>query len=119
LYVSYCHCLQFLGWRGAALMTPLVCLAAGAVFFAGSLFPPGSLPVSSPMAALLALGPIAGIMVQVRAPARLMCTVCYLVWNADMMCRAVQMPSAASYGFVLTICVLCHAAASHSAKYQP
>lgn len=48
-------------------MTPLVCLAAGAVFFAGSLFPPGSLPASGPLAALLALGPIAGIMVQVRA----------------------------------------------------
>uniref|UniRef100_A0A383WNC7 ADP,ATP carrier protein n=1 Tax=Tetradesmus obliquus TaxID=3088 RepID=A0A383WNC7_TETOB len=56
---------QYLGWRGAALMTPLVCLAAGAVFFAGSLFPPGSLPASGPLAALLALGPIAGIMVQV------------------------------------------------------
>jgi hypothetical protein len=46
-------------------MTPLVCLVAGAVFFAGSLFPPGSVAAGSPMAALLALGPIAGIMVQV------------------------------------------------------
>jgi ATP/ADP translocase len=61
----FCLWLQYLGWRGAALMTPLVCLAAGAVFFAGSLFPPGSLPASGPVAALLALGPIAGIMVQV------------------------------------------------------
>jgi hypothetical protein len=83
LFFHLCAVVQFLGWRGAALMTPLVCLAAGAVFFAGSLFPPGSLPVSSPMAALLALGPIAGIMVQVKL---CLCN----PGNAGMMCRAIH-----------------------------
>lgn len=45
-------------------MTPLVCLASGAVFFAGSLIPAGQ--ANGSLAALLALAPMAGIMVQVR-----------------------------------------------------
>lgn len=47
-------------------MTPLVCLVSGAVFFAGSLVPAGSAAAGSWLAALLALAPTAGIVVQVR-----------------------------------------------------
>lgn len=54
-----------LGWRGAALATPLVCMASGTLFLAGSFFPAGSLPAGSPWAALLALAPAAGIVAQV------------------------------------------------------
>eukprot|EP00775_Hariotina_reticulata_P006953 gene6953-7169_t len=56
---------QFLGWRGAALVTPVVILLSGAVFFAGSLYPPGSVAAGSQLAMLLALGPAAGIVAQV------------------------------------------------------
>jgi ATP/ADP translocase len=59
---------QFLGWRGAALATPLVMLASGAIFFGAALFPAaaGGGPLPSPvLAALLALGPLAGLVAQV------------------------------------------------------
>ncbi|KAF8060041.1 AATP2 [Scenedesmus sp. PABB004] len=46
---------QRLGWRGAALMTPLVCLASGAVFFAGSMVPAGAAVPGSLLAALVAV----------------------------------------------------------------
>lgn len=47
-------------------MTPMVCLIAGALFFAGSYLPAGSAAAGTPLALLLAAGPIAGIVVQVR-----------------------------------------------------
>lgn len=55
-----------LGWGGAALATPLVMLVSGAIFFAGSLFPPGTALPGTALALLLALGPAAGIVAQVR-----------------------------------------------------
>lgn len=54
-----------MGWGGAALATPLVLLVAGAIFFAGSLFPPGTALPGTALALLLALGPAAGIVAQV------------------------------------------------------
>lgn len=56
---------QVLGWGGAALATPLVMLVSGAIFFAGSLFPPGTALPGTALAMLLALGPAAGIVAQV------------------------------------------------------
>lgn len=58
-------CAQVLGWGGAALATPLVMLVSGAIFFAGSLFPPGTALPGTALALLLALGPAAGIVAQV------------------------------------------------------
>jgi ATP/ADP translocase len=58
-------CLQVLGWGGSALATPLVLLVAGAVFFAGSLFPAGTALPGTALAMMLALGPAAGIVAQV------------------------------------------------------
>lgn len=60
---------QYLGWRGAALVTPIVCLGAGALFFAGALWPLSSVAAGGPAAALLALAPAAGIVAQVGADA--------------------------------------------------
>jgi ATP/ADP translocase len=71
LLALYAFFPQFLGWRGAALVTPIVILLSGAVFFAGSLYPPGSVPAGSQLAMLLALGPAAGIVAQVSKPWRI------------------------------------------------
>lgn len=58
--------LQVLGWGGAALATPLVMLVSGAIFFAGTCFPPGTALPGTALAMMLALGPAAGIVAQVR-----------------------------------------------------
>jgi ATP/ADP translocase len=58
--------MQVLGWGGSALATPLVLLVSGAVFFAGSLFGPGTALPGTALAMMLALGPAAGIVAQVR-----------------------------------------------------
>jgi ATP/ADP translocase len=58
--------LQVLGWGGAALATPLVMLVSGAIFFAGSLFPSTTALPGTALALMLALGPAAGIVAQVR-----------------------------------------------------
>lgn len=55
-------------------MTPLVMLVSGALFFAGSLFPQGSAMPGTALALMLALGPVAGIVAQVRDVRLLYCS---------------------------------------------